>query len=525
MNPHSEKPERVSSLVRVLLNGKQAVVLTEDLDIEKDSGILFAGEKSVILFGKKGEDLSCLFSFSYSASDFSAGLADALRSSGIRNIFVLYNGVEQMYRVEELPKIRPIEAPRFLARRLEIAFPNIPYAACIERGVFSEPQQYLCVACPQDEKLEIVLKALRMAEIEAGCFGVLPVEAVELVKCLQESLLNRVVSRWTVMLCRLATGGLRQIIVRDGDLVLTRITPVPEDITALHGADDLVHEFEKTLGYLSRFGYTPEQGLDIVILCGAEEKAIIEERKFPVENLRCVTLREALEIIGMNTASGMPSQPNDAIFAAWILKKRAVKLPLPVAGFCPPEAKPNMQQSSGLSYWHGEIVPASDLDVVEWLLKRAVLGNMDAEFVLGMMHAEGQGIPKNSDAALEYYLSAGEKGHAHAQYLAATLLLIEKKDAPEAAKWMLRAAEQGLVEAQNSFGFMNQQGLGVAKSDEKAFSWYQKAAVQGYAAAQYSLGGMYGHGLGVTKDEAEGYNWYKKAAAQGHVGAQKILGG
>ena len=53
----------------------------------------------------------------------------------------------------------------------------------------------------------------------------------------------------------------------------------------------------------------------------------------------------------------------------------------------------------------------------------------------------------------------------------------------KAVEWYLKAAEQGLADAQNNLGNMYYTGTGVEQSYEKAVEWWQKVAEQGYATA------------------------------------------
>ena len=93
-------------------------------------------------------------------------------------------------------------------------------------------------------------------------------------------------------------------------------------------------------------------------------------------------------------------------------------------------------------------------------------GNASAQFNLGLMYDNGQGVTQN---------------HA------------------EAVKWYRLAADQGNASAQFNLGLMYAKGDGVPQNHAEAVKWYRLAADQGYAAAQNSLGKLGGEGL----DEAD----------------------
>ncbi len=57
------------------------------------------------------------------------------------------------------------------------------------------------------------------------------------------------------------------------------------------------------------------------------------------------------------------------------------------------------------------------------------------------------------------------------------------EDKKQAAEWLLKAAEEGLIEAEVMMAAMYDIGLGVQQSAGKSTAWYQKAAKQGHEAS------------------------------------------
>lgn len=94
----------------------------------------------------------------------------------------------------------------------------------------------------------------------------------------------------------------------------------------------------------------------------------------------------------------------------------------------------------------------------------------------------------------------------------------------EAVEWYMKAAEQGLSEAQNNLGVMYKDGVGVARDYAEAVRWFMLAARQGNVLAQSNLGWMYQAGRGVTQNYDSARHWYMQAALRGHAAAQNNLG-
>ncbi len=94
----------------------------------------------------------------------------------------------------------------------------------------------------------------------------------------------------------------------------------------------------------------------------------------------------------------------------------------------------------------------------------------------------------------------------------------------EAFYWCQLAAAQGLSAAQNTFGYLYENGLGVEASPVAAAQWYQKAVDQELMEAYWNLCLMYDSGRGVPQNAGRGVLLAKAAAEQGHASAQCHLG-
>ena len=85
--------------------------------------------------------------------------------------------------------------------------------------------------------------------------------------------------------------------------------------------------------------------------------------------------------------------------------------------------------------------------------KAADQGHAEAQFNLGLMYANGDGVAQNY---------------------------------AEAVKWFRKAADQGLAGAQSSLGNLYDNGVGVPEDDVQAYKWWNLAAAQGHKDAKYN---------------------------------------
>ncbi len=109
-------------------------------------------------------------------------------------------------------------------------------------------------------------------------------------------------------------------------------------------------------------------------------------------------------------------------------------------------------------------------------------GNVLAQYKLGLMYNNGEGVRQNFG---------------------------------KAAKWFNRAAIQDYAPAQTRLAIKYEKGQGVTRNYREAVNWYRHGAEQGNAIAQYRLGRMYVLGRGVRRDYTEAVVWFNLAATQG----------
>lgn len=116
-------------------------------------------------------------------------------------------------------------------------------------------------------------------------------------------------------------------------------------------------------------------------------------------------------------------------------------------------------------------------------------GNAQAQYNLGAMYSEGQGVVQ-SDA--------------------------------KAVGWYLKAAEQEFAPAQYVMGFVHSRGQGVAKSYTEALQWFTKAAEKGVSEAQGCLGVLLACGEeGVEVNLTESFKYLTLAAVGSSAQAGK----
>ena len=147
------------------------------------------------------------------------------------------------------------------------------------------------------------------------------------------------------------------------------------------------------------------------------------------------------------------------------------------------------------------------VDAVKWYRKAADKGHVHAQTNLGLMHAQGKGVPLSMPKAREYLQVAAAQGDPSAQYCLGRMLMCGGDPAAEmmpAATTITKATTERLYEAE---------------------ALWQRAAAAGYVQSQYALGLLYSQGCGgiVLKDRQRAEHFMVLAAEGGHPEAERCL--
>ncbi len=114
------------------------------------------------------------------------------------------------------------------------------------------------------------------------------------------------------------------------------------------------------------------------------------------------------------------------------------------------------QEKLSIMYFYGRGVPENEKLALQWALRSADQGNLEAMFLIGSMYLFGDELPatvKDPDVeAAKWYFEAGSRGHADAAYGLGLLFLAGKgvvQDQDEALRWIRHAAELGHAQAKS----------------------------------------------------------------------------
>ncbi|WP_368175732.1 tetratricopeptide repeat protein [Aeromonas sp. R5-4] len=161
----------------------------------------------------------------------------------------------------------------------------------------------------------------------------------------------------------------------------------------------------------------------------------------------------------------------------------------------------------GMAYLAGEQVPTDPALGRYWLELAAGHGSHEAEYQLSLQQVDREqqihwltraadgGVPKALFELAKLQHKQGELDQARASYA--------------------KAAQQGHILAQYTYGEMLRLGQGGKEDYALALKQYRQAAQQGDRMAQYRMGTMREEGLGAPRNRVHAYAWLSMAATEG----------
>lgn len=155
-------------------------------------------------------------------------------------------------------------------------------------------------------------------------------------------------------------------------------------------------------------------------------------------------------------------------------------------------------------------------------------GDTEAQYMLGRMYVDGQGVAKDAaEGAAWLSRAAIFANHAEAQFLLAHMYDTGdygvEQDIAGAVHWYETAAKQGHAGAQAQLAAHYIEGNGVPEDPARAAALFHAAAKQGHRDAQTYLGAMHFSGYGVMQDRVLSHMWFSVAIEAGAEGLTEHL--
>lgn len=178
--------------------------------------------------------------------------------------------------------------------------------------------------------------------------------------------------------------------------------------------------------------------------------------------------------------------------------------------------------------WEGLKRPMSS-HKINILQDIAGLNNFIAQYILGRSYHTGDGVSKNIDMALEYFLQSAKNGFSKA-FCPLGNIYKERKEYENALYWFQKAADNNIAKAYFRLAAIQIEKIATQDAINKGYKNLQKGVECGDPACAFILGKEYidgntwGGGNIISVDKKKGIELIRQAADSGHLKARKYLG-
>ncbi|MDX2144087.1 MAG: hypothetical protein SFV19_12080 [Rhodospirillaceae bacterium] len=299
----------------------------------KGEYVLNIGDDNVVLVRLENKQVINAWLASPDPATALEELGEALAADKKGRVSVIIDTLDQANKEEEIPKVNILDRRKVLSRHITMAFPgsSLRGARLVGEGG-KNTLLYEFASVPLDGRIPGWIEFYDSLPNEKGGIYAIASENVDIIKALAPKDAPPVEqgNHWRHFIGINTTGGLRQIIEKNGRLCLTRLTQAPPpDTPPDEFADMIIRDFKATITYLRRLGYAVGDPLDLVVLTTSANRAALDNKTWEgARSVNLLTPYEAGAMLGLGSIGPEDLSTCDVLHAAWFASKRTPNLKL-----------------------------------------------------------------------------------------------------------------------------------------------------------------------------------------------------
>lgn len=247
-------------------------------------------------------------------------------------VTLLADTFEQVFKDEPVPKVGRMDQSKVVRRHAASIMAANMWQGALPQGQDPRGNKlfYLFCGLPRSEHVKAWVAGYEALPNPKNGIHALPLESLSLMNALFEgSARLQGGVRWRIMTTMNVTGGLRQIVAKQGRMMLTRLTPAPpDDVGPEEAASMIARDFRQTLTYVKRLGYREGDALDLALIVDPDLADALNAQTWEAQSVEVTTPHAVGQRLGLGSV-GRPEQPfGDVLHAAWFARKKAPTLTL-----------------------------------------------------------------------------------------------------------------------------------------------------------------------------------------------------
>ena len=306
--------------------------LSKLFHMKKKRFILTIGDEGAILIYMEGKVLKQRLFSTLDSGEGKQAFEKLLASAPKVPVSLVLDVVEQSCVQQSLPAVSMLSINKLVKRRLERDYPPEDIKGVLPLGretMGRKDWNYMFIAAhmvsPLTDWLELVV---RQQNAVAGIF-MLPVEGANFLKAIQKKFSETSVAKkekkttsWQCVVLHNKVSGFRQVVLKNGKLVFTRLIHSSEHDLPGVVAGNIEQEVVNTLEYLRRLSFEEESEINIYIGVSQEIKTHFEITEIQGHSVTVITPYEVAEALGLKKVAQLQDKYMDVVFAASFMQHR-----------------------------------------------------------------------------------------------------------------------------------------------------------------------------------------------------------
>ena len=299
----------------------------------KGEYVLNIGDDNVVLIRLVDKKMVNAWLASPDPATANEELGEALAEDKKGRVSIIVDTLDQAFKEEEIPKVNILDRRKVLSRHITMAFPGQSMRGARLIGPTEKNTLvYEFASVPLDGRIPGWMEFYESLPNEKGGVYALASENVDILKALapKDAPIVEQGNHWRHFIGINVTGGLRQIIEKNGRLSLTRLTQAPPpDTPPGEFADMIIRDFKATITYLRRLGYQVGDPLDLMVLTTAANREAMDNLTWEgARGVSILTPHEAGAMLGLGAIGPEDQAYCDVLHASWFASKRTPNLKL-----------------------------------------------------------------------------------------------------------------------------------------------------------------------------------------------------
>lgn len=251
-------------------------------------------------------------------------LAQSIAKDPLAPILLVIDTMDQSYVQQTLPPVSSLSVNKLIKRRLDRDFAADDIKGAILLGRETDGRKdwnFMMVSLERSPQLTVWLDFVSALPNHFRGIHLIPVEAEILVKYLDFAAnagSTAPKSEWQFFVSHNKVGGFRQVILRHGRILFTRVSQPIGDSSAEMIAGNIEQEMLSTIEYMKRLSFNQQAGLDVYIIASSAIKSAFDQSKFAASAVHILTPYEVAQQLGIEGATQPTDQFGDVVLAAFM---------------------------------------------------------------------------------------------------------------------------------------------------------------------------------------------------------------